>query len=151
MAGCGDINAKFRGGWINTFTYKNVSLNVLLDAKIGGDFVMASYRFGTHTGALDNTLFGRDASHGGISWTSKYNGITYDDGMIPVGVFASGQKVTEADGSQVDVGGLTYQQAYDKGYVEPTHVRSFITGMVLHRPELQITGSKRIHGFHCGR
>ena len=121
----GDINANFRGGWNNTFTYKNVSLNVLLDAKIGGDFVMASYRFGTHTGALYNTLFGRDASHGGISWTSKYNQVSYDDGMIPAGVFATGQMVTEPDGSQVNVGGLTYQQAYDKGYVEPTHAPQF--------------------------
>ena len=48
----GDINAKFRGGWVNTFTYKSISLNVLIDAKIGGDFVMASYRYGTHTGAI---------------------------------------------------------------------------------------------------
>ena len=121
----GDINAKFRGGWINTFTYKNVSLNVMIDTKIGGDFVMASYRFGTHTGALANTLAGRDASHGGITWTSKYNGVSYDDGMIPVGVFAQGQTVTQADGSSVDVGGLTYKQAYDKGYVEPTHAPQF--------------------------
>ena len=121
----GDINSKFRGGWINTFTYKNISLNVLIDAKIGGDFVMASYRFGTHTGALANTLTGRDASHGGISWTSKYNNVAYDDGMIPVGVFAPGQKITQPDGSSVDVGGLTYQEAYDKGYVEPSHTPQF--------------------------
>jgi iron complex outermembrane receptor protein len=125
----GDINAKFRGGWDNTFRYKNVSLDVLLDTKIGGDFVLASYRFGTHTGALANTLYGRDADHGGITWTSnyKYNNqhIKYDDGIIPKGVFAPGQKITQPDGSQVDVGGLTYQEAYDKGYVEPTHAPEF--------------------------
>jgi iron complex outermembrane receptor protein len=121
----GDINSKFRGGWDNTFTYKNISLNVLIDAKIGGDFVMASYRFGTHTGALANTLTGRDASHGGITWTSKYNNVEYDDGMIPVGVFAPGQKITQPNGSNIDVGGLTYQEAYDKGYVEPTHAPQF--------------------------
>lgn len=121
----GDINAKFRGGWDNTFRYKNFSLDVLLDTKIGGDFVLASYRFGTHTGALENTLAGRDASHGGITWTSKYNNVTYDDGMIPEGVFADGQMITEPDGSQVDVGGLTYQEAYEKGYVEPTHTPQF--------------------------
>ncbi|MEP6750973.1 MAG: SusC/RagA family TonB-linked outer membrane protein, partial [Bacteroidota bacterium] len=121
----GDINSKFRGGWINTFTYKNISLNVLIDAKIGGDFVMASYRFGTHTGALANTLAGRDASHGGISWTSKYNGVSYDDGMIPAGVFAQGQRITQPDGSKIDVSGLTYQEAYAKGYVEPTHTPQF--------------------------
>lgn len=121
----GDINAKFRGGWDNTFHYKNFDLDVLLDAKIGGDFVLASYRFGTHTGALENTLFGRDASHGGITWTSKYNNVSYDDGMIPDGVFADGQKITQPDGSEVDVSGLTYQEAYDKGYVEPSHAPQF--------------------------
>ncbi len=52
----GDINAKFRAGWDNNFRYKNFSLNVLIDAKIGGDFVLASYRFATHTGVIPNTL-----------------------------------------------------------------------------------------------
>jgi len=125
----GNINSKFRGGWDNTFNYKNFSLNILLDAKIGGDFVMASVRYGTHTGALPNTLAGRDASNGGITWTSKYaeNGtnITYDDGLIPNGVFPDGQKITQPDGSIVDVSGLTFKQAYDKGFVEPTHAPQF--------------------------
>ncbi|SHL68078.1 iron complex outermembrane recepter protein [Chitinophaga jiangningensis] len=121
----GDINAKFRAGWNNTFRYKGLSLNVLLDAKIGGDFVLLTYRYGTHTGVLPNTLAGRDAEHGGITWTSKYDNQTYDDGLIPDGVFAKGQKVTMPDGTQVDVGGLTYQQAYEKGYVEPTHAPQF--------------------------
>ncbi|PSL42859.1 iron complex outermembrane receptor protein [Chitinophaga niastensis] len=121
----GDINAKFRGGWGNTFRYKNISLNVLLDAKIGGDFVLLTYRYGTHTGVFPNTLQGRDAEHGGITWTSKYDSQTYDDGLIPDGVFAKGQKIQQADGTQVDVGGMTYAQAYAKGYVEPTHAPQF--------------------------
>jgi iron complex outermembrane receptor protein len=121
----GDINAKFRGGWSNDFTYKSWSLNVLLDAKIGGDMVLSSYRFGTHTGVLPNTLNGRDAQHGGITWTSKYDGITYDDGLIIDGVFAAGQKVTMSDGSKADVGGMTFKDAYDKGLVEPTHAPQF--------------------------
>lgn len=121
----GDINAKFRTGWDNTFRYKNFTLNVLLDAKIGGDFVLASYRFGTHTGVFPNTLFGRDAAHGGITWTSKYDGITYDDGIIVKGVFDKGQTITQADGSSVDVGGMTFEEAYNKGFVEPTHLPQF--------------------------
>lgn len=121
----GDINAKFRGGWDNTFRYKNFTLNVLLDAKIGGDFVMSSYRYGTHTGVFPNTLFGRDAAHGGITFTSKYDGITYDDGIIVKGVFAEGQTITQADGSSINVGGLTFEEAYKKGYVEPTHLPQF--------------------------
>ena len=123
----GDINAKFRAGWDNTFNYKNFSLNVLLDAKIGGDFVSLSYRYGTHTGVLPNSLPGRDAQNGGIQWTSQYanDGGTYDDGIIPEGVFAPGQIVDKPGGGTADVGGMTYQQAYDQGLVEPSHLPQF--------------------------
>lgn len=121
----GDINARYRAGWDNTFNYKNFSLNVLIDAKIGGDFVLLTYRYGTHTGVFPNTLKGRDAEHGGIVWKSAWDGKTYDDGIIPDGVFPAGQKVTLPGGTQADVGGMTYQQAYDKGLVEPTHLPQF--------------------------
>ncbi|HEU4607249.1 MAG TPA: hypothetical protein VFS31_04015, partial [Chitinophagaceae bacterium] len=121
----GDMNAKFRGGWDNTFSYKNFSLNVLIDAKIGGDFVSMSYRYGTHTGVLPNTVFGRDAQTGGIVFTSKYDNIQYDDGRMVDGVFAPGQKITQPNGTQVDVGGMTFREAYAKGYVEPTHTPQF--------------------------
>jgi iron complex outermembrane receptor protein len=125
MQDVGDINAKFRGGWNNTFRYKNLSLNVLLDAKIGGDFALLTYRYGTHTGVFPNSLKGRDAAHGGIVWKSAFDGETYDDGIIPDGVFGPGIKITQPNGSQVDVSGLSYQEAYDKGYVEPTHLPQF--------------------------
>ena len=121
----GDINAKFRGGWNNTFRYKNLSLNILLDAKIGGDFALLTYRYGTHTGVFPNSLKGRDAAHGGIVWKSAFDGETYDDGIIPDGVFGPGIKITQPNGSQVDVSGLSFQEAYDKGYVEPTHLPQF--------------------------
>ncbi len=122
----GDINAKFRSGWDNTFTYKRFSMNVLLDAKIGGDMIITSLRYGTHTGIFPSSLQGRDAAHGGITWTSKFDNKTYDDGIIPDGVFDVGQKITQANGSQVDVGGMSYQEAYDKGLVEPTHLPQFM-------------------------
>ncbi|MBX3256670.1 MAG: SusC/RagA family TonB-linked outer membrane protein [Chitinophagaceae bacterium] len=121
----GDINAKFRAGWDNTFNYKNFSLNVLVDAKIGGDYVAATYRWGTHSGVFPNSIFGRDEQSGGITWTSAYDGKTYDDGRIVEGVFAEGQMITQADGAQVDVGGMTFKEAYDAGYVEPTHTPQF--------------------------
>jgi iron complex outermembrane recepter protein len=121
----GDMNAKFRGGWDNTFNYKNFSLNVLIDAKIGGDFALATYRQGTHSGVYPNTIFGRDAQSGGITWTSAYDDKTYDDGRIVEGVFQPGQMITQPDGSQVDVGGMSFKEAYDAGYVEPTHTPQF--------------------------
>jgi iron complex outermembrane recepter protein len=122
----GDMNAKFRGGWDNTFNYKNFSLNVLIDAKIGGDFAMMSYRQGTHSGVFPNSIFGRDAQSGGITWTSAYDNKTYDDGRIVEGVFQPGQMITLPDNvTQVDVGGMTFKEAYDAGYVEPTHTPQF--------------------------
>jgi iron complex outermembrane recepter protein len=121
----GNINAKFRAGWSNDFIYKNWSLNVLLDAKIGGDMSLESYRCGTHSGVLANTLNGRDASHGGITWTSAYDGLQYDDGMIVKGVFAEGQQITQPDGTSANVGGMTFKEAYDAGLVEPTHAPQF--------------------------
>ena len=121
----GDMNAKFRGGWDNTFTFKNFSLNILIDAKIGGDFALMSYRQGTHSGVFPNSIFGRDAQSGGITFTSKYDNQTYDDGRIVEGVFAPGQMITQPDGSQVNVGGMSFKEAYDAGYVEPTHTPQF--------------------------
>ncbi len=121
----GDINAKFRGGWDNTFSYKRLSLNVLFDAKIGGDMIITSLRYGTHTGVFKNTLQGRDAEHGGIAFTSKFDGKSYDDGIIPEGVFAAGQTITQPNGTNVNVGGMTFQEAYDKGLVEPTHLPQY--------------------------
>lgn len=121
----GNINAKFRAGWDNTFNYKGLSLNVLIDAKVGGDFVAATYRWGTHSGVFPNSIFGRDEASGGIKWKSAYDNKDYDDGRIVEGVFAEGQMITQADGTQVDVGGMTFKEAYDAHYVEPTHTPQF--------------------------
>ncbi|WP_161888174.1 SusC/RagA family TonB-linked outer membrane protein [Pontibacter russatus] len=121
----GDINAKYRWGLQNNFTLGRLNLGVLIDAKVGGDIILSSYRLGTHTGVLPNTLFGRDAEHGGITWTSAYDGQTYDDGIIVEGVFAPGQMVTLPDGSSVDVGGMTFEEAYEQGFVEPTHAPQY--------------------------
>lgn len=121
----GDINAKWRGGFNNTFTYKSFTLNVLIDAKIGGDFAALTYRYGTHTGVLPNTVAGRDAQTGGISWTSAFDGQNYSDGRIVSGVFAPGQTITQANGTVVDVGGMSFEDAYKAGYVEPTHTPQF--------------------------
>jgi iron complex outermembrane receptor protein len=120
----GKIQPDFEGSWNNAFEYKGVTLSVLLDARFGGHMASYSNRYGTAYGWLETSLDGRDAEHGGIEWTSQYDdtqGRTYEDGVIPDGVFAEGQTVTAPDGSTVDVGGMTYQEAYEAGYVEPTH------------------------------
>jgi len=120
----GKIQPDFEGSWDNSFTYKNVSMSILLDARFGGHVASYANRYGTSYGWLDTSLEGRDPEFGGETWTSKYgdtNGRTYTDGIIPEGVFADGQMVTAPNGQQVNVGGMTYQEAFDAGHVEPTH------------------------------
>ncbi len=120
----GKLQPDFEGSWNNEFTYKGISLSILLDARFGGHIGSYNNKYGTSYGWMETSLKYRDESHGGISWTSGYSdsqGQTFNDGMIPDGIFKEGQIVTAPNGSQVDVGGMTYQEAYDAGYVEPTH------------------------------
>ncbi|WBL22872.1 SusC/RagA family TonB-linked outer membrane protein [Zunongwangia sp. HRR-M8] len=120
----GKVQPDFEGSWNNEFTYKGLSLSILMDARIGGNIASYSSRYGTAYGYLETSLRGRDENYGGVSWTSEYadtQGEEYGDGIIPEGVFQQGQMVTTPDGNSVDVSGMTYQEAYDQGYVEPTH------------------------------
>jgi iron complex outermembrane receptor protein len=124
----GKIQPDFEGSWNNQFTYKNLSVSVLLDARFGGYIASYSNKYGTAYGYLETSLAGRDAEYGGLAWTTNYadsKGQQFVDGVIPDGVFANGQKVTAPSGQVVDVSGLTYKQAMDKGYVEPTHASYF--------------------------
>ncbi len=112
----GNMNPDFLGSMSSDLYYKGFSLSFLLDVKIGGDVVNYVGRYGVAYGNLESSLKYRDEAHGGISWTSEYDGVTYNDGVIPEGIFVDG---TTIEG--VDVGGMTYQEAYDQGIVEPTH------------------------------
>jgi len=120
----GKINPDFEGSWDNTFRYKNLSLSVLLDARFGGHIASFNNKYGTAYGMMETSLYHRDEENGGITWTSQYpdsQGQTFHDGVIPDGVFADGQEVVTPAGATVNVGGMSYQEAYEKGYVEPTH------------------------------
>lgn len=123
----GKLQPDFEGSWNNEFKYKNLTLSVLIDARYGGHLASYSNKYGTTYGFLETSLKGRDG-HGGIVWTSQYAdraGQTFREGVIPDGVFEAGQVITTPGGQSVEVGGMTFQQAYEAGYVEPTHASYF--------------------------
>ncbi|PWV50733.1 SusC/RagA family TonB-linked outer membrane protein [Chitinophaga sp. S165] len=117
----GTIQPKFLSSWTNGFRYKNFNLNVLVDAKVGGKYSSATYNYAYADGTLKNTLSGRDAESGGLAWTDGL-GDSYNDGIIPDGVFAKGVTLTPiAGGTPVDASGMSYKEAYDQGLVRPKH------------------------------
>lgn len=104
----GNIQPKMTGGFINTISYKNLSLNFLVDFRYGGQVVSAGLLYGTGAGLYKNSMFGRDAENGGLPYyvdaTGKYVGVSgnttagpngekvYHDGMILKGVTADGKQ-----------------------------------------------------------
>lgn len=118
----GNTNPKFEGSFYNSFRYKNIDLNFLIDMRFGGMMASYSSRYGTERGVTKTSLYGRPG-HGGIEYTSKYAQKaygTFSDGIIPDGVFAPGTKVTTTAGNKEDVSGRTYLEVYNEGKIEPT-------------------------------
>ncbi len=110
----GTIMEKYLAGTYQTFRYKEFSLNVQIDAKVGGVMASGTHQYGSSNGAFAFTLPGRDAAHGGIAYTDA-NGDKRDDGIIPDGVFADG--ITSANGTAL--GGMSWQEAFDQGLIAP--------------------------------
>ncbi|HEX7845706.1 MAG TPA: SusC/RagA family TonB-linked outer membrane protein, partial [Chitinophagaceae bacterium] len=107
----GNLQAKATGGMLNTFTYKNLSLNVVIDFRYGGQVISPGLLYGTGAGLYTNSLFGRDAEHGGLAYyvngagknvlatagaaTGPNGEKIYHDGMILKGVKSSDGKTND--------------------------------------------------------
>ena len=132
----GNMQPDWYGSFNTNVRYKGFNLYALFDMSFGGDIFSYAYRYGLHQGVLESSLPNRDAENGGIVWTSQgmgnnYHGKEYQDGYIPEGAFPDGTVITFKDGDgnitdQNDVGGMSYQDAYDQGLVEPTHWSGYV-------------------------
>jgi iron complex outermembrane receptor protein len=101
------------GGLNNTVRYKGVSLSLLFDVRLGGNFASTSDYYAFATGRAKETLFGRDAAHGGLPYYIDASGnyvplpthdaaapdgsIVYHDGIILSGV----QELFDAGGNVI--------------------------------------------------
>lgn len=119
----GSMLPDFLGSLNTTIRWKNLSLYALLDCRFGGYVASYNTRYATAYGYSKAS----EKYRKGMTWTSNYadcKGMTFTDGFIPDVIFDAGTSVTQPDGSKVDVSGMTYQEAYDKGYVEPAHMQT---------------------------
>lgn len=83
----GNSQPLLTGGITNTFRYKNFSLYVLTDAKIGGDTYFGSYAAAMGSGNLNETL--KERNGGGLPYVYP-DGTTGNVGVNFGGVFADG-------------------------------------------------------------
>jgi TonB-linked SusC/RagA family outer membrane protein len=132
------------GGVSNTFSYKGVSLGVLVDASFGGSIYNGTYSTGTYTGVLASTLPGRAAEYGGIPYyypgNDKANGsvrvgnggatpageTVYDDGMVFNGVTADGkpnEKIVPAQQYYKAFRTIDEASIFDASYVKLREVK----------------------------
>ena len=88
----GNTTPKLTGGISNTFRYKNFSLYVLTDFKIGGDLFSADYAAAIGEGLSPRTLAERNG--GGLPYTYP-DGTKANHGVILDGVFADGKPNTD--------------------------------------------------------
>jgi iron complex outermembrane receptor protein len=108
----GNINPKAFGGLYSDFYFKGFNLHIGLDYRFGGTIFSYSNQYLTGNGVIKSTLPGRDAEHGGLTYTA--NGITYHDGMILPGV----KKVDQGGGNfkyvpnDIIVSSPAYYQTY---------------------------------------
>ncbi len=99
-----------------SFSYKDFDFYALIDGRVGGNFFSNTYKYASNMGTLLSSLEGRDQEHGGLPRTN-YKGETVHDVILLDAVFDEGSTAPLASDptKRIDVGGLTYQEALDKG------------------------------------
>ena len=64
----GNINPDGVGGLFNSFSYKNFTLDISIDYRIGGDVINEMNQYATGLGLTPESLKYRDTEHGGLSY-----------------------------------------------------------------------------------
>ncbi|WP_447641305.1 MULTISPECIES: SusC/RagA family TonB-linked outer membrane protein [Chitinophagaceae] len=98
----GNIMPKYVGGFTNSFTYKQFSLDFTIDYRFGGSLLSIPTYYQIGQGLFESTLQYRDAAHGGLSYDIDANNNivanasgAYHDGVILKGVQADGSTNTK--------------------------------------------------------
>ncbi len=122
----GKVEPNLTGGITTTLRYKNYTLFTQIDARFGGLVYSESYTYAMGQGTPLASLQYRDQAHGGVARIDSYTGKTVYDGAVPNAVFAAGQTSLLKPG--VNIGGMTFAQAYAKGLVESWYAPAYYDG-----------------------
>ena len=119
-------------GSINTaIRFKRFQIRASFDARFGGYVASYPSHYGTAYGYMETSLEGADAAHGGVTYVSRWDGITYDDGVIPEGIFPKGTNIPQPSGDPYTVGegqwgtGETFRELYERHIVDPCHASAW--------------------------
>lgn len=106
----GNVMPDFVGGWMNSFRYKNLSFDCMMDYRIGGQLVSPSLKYNMGAGMYESTLAYRNEKYGGLPYYIDPSGVkiqlsnhqqpapgggkVYHDGLILPGVGLDGKPNT---------------------------------------------------------
>jgi TonB-linked SusC/RagA family outer membrane protein len=108
-------------GALNTaFSYRGLSLSVLIDASFGASLYSSSARTGIWTGVYANTVLGRSTEFGGLTWTDD-EGNVRDDGVVFQGV-----NVNTGQPNDVIISAQDYYSGSNHPYEKYVYDASFI-------------------------
>jgi TonB-linked SusC/RagA family outer membrane protein len=110
----GNTTPDWLGGMLNEFSYKGFNASVLIDTKQGGDIYSMTTTWGRYSGALKETLIGRE---GGIVG----NGVMSDGegGYVPNTIVASAEAFNKAS----YVSDIGYTSVFDASYIKLREIK----------------------------
>ena len=135
----GNIQADWRGGVNNAFSYKNITLSALIDMQMGGDFFSLDTWYGYGTGVYDfsagtnadgNPIRSNIEDGGGLSWDEvahigietpmQWDGVTVDADGNPVGTENTTKMWMNDYGNALGwaLGGPNELHVYDASFVK---------------------------------
>jgi len=141
----GNIQPKYKGGWSNTLTYKNVTLSFLIDYSIGGDIFSLDMAYGLATGLYPETAGLNDLGNpvrnsletgGGlilpgvvkqadgsyVANSQRIDAGVYSDGLYVGGYYRSPNKAFVYDASYVKLRELSVSYNVPKKFIQKTKV-----------------------------
>jgi len=79
----GDYNPDFQIGFINTISFKQFTLDMVLDWRNGGSVIDATGASMANNGYTNKSLAGRDVARGGITWIDGQGNVRDDGAILP--------------------------------------------------------------------